>query len=89
MSIYLIGGKIYSDHPKNMNNVNKDSNKLVYVIITLIDNICGGDTMFYDGVKMRDLGNRYHILKHLYGRMILGSFENFITKVLFGDDIEH
>ena len=45
------------------------------VIITLVDNISGGDTVFYDGVKTSDLGNRAYALKHLHGRIIFGLFE--------------
>ena len=31
--------------------------------------------MFYDGEKTSELGSRSHVLKHLYGRMVFGSFE--------------
>ena len=65
-------GRLYSNHPKNMNHVHKDIKDLVSVIITLGENISGGDTVFYDGVKKSDLGSRAHALKHLYGRMIFG-----------------
>ena len=47
----VIGGKLYHNHPKNMNNVHKDIKDLVSVIITLGKYISGGDTVFYDGVK--------------------------------------
>ena len=70
-----IGGKLYSNYPKNLNHVHKDTKCFVSVIITLGKNISGGDTVFYDGVKTSELGIRAHILKHLYGRMIFGSFE--------------
>ena len=50
---------------------------MVSVIITLVKNISGGDTVFYDGVKISDLGSRAHILKHLHERMIFGPFEIF------------
>ena len=73
----VIGGKLYSNYPKNMNRVHKDSKYQVSVIITLGGNISGGDTVFYDGVKTSDLGSRAHVLKHLHlhGRMIFGPFE--------------
>ena len=48
---------------------------MVSVIITLGRNIIGGDTVFYDGMKTCDFGNRSHILKHSHGRMIFGPFE--------------
>ena len=71
----VIGGKLYRNHPKNLNHVHKDTKDLVSVIITLGKYISGGDTVFYDGVKTSDLGSRAHILKHLHGRMIFGPFE--------------
>ena len=50
---------------------------MLYVIITLINNIRGGDTVFYDRIKTSDLGSRAHILKHLFGRMIFVPFFSF------------
>ena len=47
----VIGGKLYSNHPKNLNHVHKDTKYLVSVIITVGKYISGGDTVFYDGVK--------------------------------------
>ena len=74
-SMAVIGGKLYSNHPKNLNHVHKDSKNLVHVIITLGGDISGGDNVFYYGVKTSDLGSRAHVLKNLYGRMIFGPFE--------------
>ena len=31
----VIGGKLYSNHPKNLNHVHNDTKYLVYVIITV------------------------------------------------------
>ena len=70
-----IAGKLYINHPKNLNHVHKYSKYIFSVIITVGKNISGGDTMFYDGVKTSDLGSRTHILKKLHGRMIFGPFE--------------
>ena len=83
----IIDGIIYSNQPKNLNHVHKYSKYLVSVIITLGENISGGDTVFYDVVKTSDLGRRSHVLKHLHGRMISGPFEKNM-KVLFVEDIE-
>ena len=47
-----------------MNHVHKDAKYLVSIIITVGKYISGGDTVFYDGVKTSDLGNRFHTLKH-------------------------
>ena len=44
--IYIIGGKIYSYHPKNMNCVHKYSKDLMSVIITPVKNSRGGNTFF-------------------------------------------
>ena len=55
-----------------MNHVHKYTKDLVYVIITLVTNISGGYTMFYDGVKTTDLRNRSHVLKYLHVRMVFG-----------------
>ena len=50
----VIGGKIYRNHPKNMNHMHKDVKDLVSVIITLGKDIGGGGTLFNDGVKSSD-----------------------------------
>ena len=42
----VIGGKIYSNHPKNPNNVHKDSKYMVSVIITVDKDISGGEICF-------------------------------------------
>ena len=82
----VIGGRIFINHPKNLNHVHKDGKDLVSVLITLGVNISGGGAVFYDGVKTSDLRSRYHVKKHLYRRMIFGPFEKKL-KVLFGEDI--
>ena len=71
----IIGGKIYRNHPKNLNHMQKDVKDLVSFIITQCKDIIGGDTVFYDGVKSSDFGSRAHILRHLHGRMVFGPFE--------------
>ena len=65
-SITVIGEKLYSNNPKNMNLANKYSKKLVSVLINLGGYILGGCTVFYDGVKQTDLGKRAQVLNHLY-----------------------
>ena len=71
----VIGGKLLRSHPKNLNNVHKDSNYFVSILITVEENISGGDTVFYDGVKTFYLGSRAHVLKNSHGRMIYSPFE--------------
>ena len=63
-----------------------ETKDLVSVIKTLVTNISGGDTVFYDRVKITDLVNRDHVLKHLHGRIIFGPFERYFYKVVFGRD---
>ena len=50
-SMAVIGGRLFSNHHKNMKNIHKDSKDLVSIIITLGKDTSGGKTMFYDGVK--------------------------------------
>ena len=83
----VIGGKLYSNHPKNLNHVHKDIKGLSSVIIIVGKDISGEGTVFYDVVKTSDLGSRAHILKHLHGRMIFGPFEKNSMKIIFRVDI--
>ena len=53
--IAVIGGKLFSNQPINVNHFHKDTKDLLSVIINLGTNISGGDTVFYDGVKKYDL----------------------------------
>ena len=63
-SMAVNGDKLYRNHPKNLNHMHKDVKDFVSVIIKLGKDIIGGDTVFYDGVKSCDFGNRVHILEH-------------------------
>ena len=45
-SMAVIGGRLYRNHPKNLNNMHKDVKYLVSVIITLGKYVIGGDTVF-------------------------------------------
>ena len=80
-SMDVIGGKIYRNHPKNLNHLHKDTKYLVSVIIKLGKDISRGDTAFYDGVKPSDFGSRAHKLKNLHGRMIFGPFTKVFHEV--------
>ena len=82
--LHVIGSKLYSNQPKNLNHVHKYSKYLVSVIITLGGNISGGGTVFYDEEKTSDLGSRAHVLKHLNGIMVFGPLKRKSTKVIFG-----
>ena len=74
----VIVGKLFSNHPKNLNHVHRDSKDFVSVIITVGKYIRGGDTVFYDGMKTFDLGSISHVLKYLHRRMIFGPFKKYI-----------
>ena len=63
-SLATIGGNLYTRHPKNLNRVHKDSKDLLSVIIILGTDVNGGETVFYDGENMNDIGKRAHVLKH-------------------------
>ena len=78
--VAVIGGRLFSNHQKNMNHEHKDSKDLISVIITLRGNISGGGTVFYDGLKTSDLGSGANGFKHLHGGMIFGPFEKEIHK---------
>ena len=67
-----IVGKLCGNHPKNMTNVYMECKDLVSVIITLGGNKRGWDTVFYDGMKISDLGSIAHVFKYLLKRMIFG-----------------
>ena len=82
----LIGGKLYSNHPKNLNHIHKDAKDLVYVIITVGKYIIGGDTVFYDGVFICTCNVKYYEYnfwtKHAF---LLQSFQTFASiEMLWG-----
>ena len=74
----VIGGKLFSNNPKNLNHIHKDSKDYFSVIITLVKYIRGGYTVFYDVVETSNLGSRAHVLKHLHAIMIFSIFEKKI-----------
>ena len=78
MSCANIGGNLYTRHPKNLNHVHKDSKDLLSVIIILGTDVNGGETVFYDGETMNDIGNRAHVIKHSHGRCVIGLFGKFL-----------
>ena len=63
---------------KNLNNVHKDSKYLLSVIIILGTDVNGGESVFYNGDNMNDIGKRAHVLKHSHGRCVIGSFDNIL-----------
>ena len=73
-----VGGNLYTRHTKNLNHVHKDSKDLLSVIIILGTDVHGGETVFYDGENMNDIGKRAHVLKHSHGRCVIGYFDKFL-----------
>ena len=72
-SISSIRELIYSNSPKNMNNIHKDSKDLVSVTISLGKSISQGGKVLYYGLKQTKLGGKDHVLIHLHGRKKYGS----------------
>ena len=55
MSLDTIGGNLFTRHPRNLNHVHKDSNNILSVIIVLVKNVHGLETVNYDGDNMNDI----------------------------------
>ena len=68
------GGNLHTRCAKNLNHVHKDSKDLMSVIIILGTDIHGGETVFFDGENINDVGKRAYVLKHSHGRCVIGSF---------------
>ena len=77
-SLATIGGNLYTRNAKNLNNVHKDSKDLLSVIIILGTDVHGGETVFFDGETLNDIGKRAHVLKHSHGRCVVGSFDRIL-----------
>ena len=45
-SLETIGRNLFTRHPQNFNHVHKDNNYLLSVIIILVTNVHGGETVF-------------------------------------------
>ena len=77
-SLATIRGNLYTRHANNVNNVNKDSEYLLSVVIILVTNVSGGETFIYDGENMNDIGKIAHVLKHSHGGCVIGSFDKIL-----------
>ena len=87
-SFATIGVNLYTRHPNNLNNVNRDSNDLVSVIIFLGTYVNCGKKGFNDGDNMNDNGKIAHVLQHSHGRCVIGAFDKIYMKALFGTYID-
>ena len=76
-----IGGNLYTRHVKNLNPVHKYSKDILLVIIILGTDVNGGETVFYDGENMNDIGKRAHVLKHSHGRCVIGYSDEILHEV--------
>ena len=74
-SLATMGGNLYITNAKNINNIHKDSKDLLSVIIILGTYVNDGEIVFNDRVNMYDIGKRSHVLNHLHGRSVIGSFD--------------
>ena len=48
------------------------------MIIILGTDVNGGETVFYYGENMNDIGKRAHVLKNSHGRCVIGSFDEIL-----------
>ena len=79
-----IGVNLYTIHSKNINNVQKDVNDLLSVIIILGTDAHGGETVFKNGMTMNDIWKTEHVLNHSNGRCVVGAsdknlYEGYIS----------
>ena len=88
MSLANIGENLYTRHTKNINHVHKEVNNLLSVILILVTDVHCGETFFFNGMTMNDIGKRAHVLKHSHGRCVVVAFDKNLMKDLFGMDPE-
>ena len=74
-SLARIGINLFTRHKKKLNHVHRDSNNFLSVIIILVTNVHGGETLFHDGVNMNYIVKRANVLKHSNGRCVFGAFD--------------
>ena len=74
-----IGGDLYARHP--LTHVHRDSNDILSVIIILGTDVHSGETVFYDGDNINDIGKGSHVLKHSHGRCVIGAFNKILHRV--------
>ena len=74
MSLGTTGGNLFTRHPKNINHAHKCIKVLLSVIIALGTDVNDGKD-FFNGMTMNDMGKIEHVLKHSYGRCVVGAFD--------------
>ena len=77
-SLPTIGGNLYTRHANNLNHVHEDSKDIMSVIIIMGTYVHGGETVFFYGETLHDVGKRAHVLKHSHGRCVIGSFDKIL-----------
>ena len=80
-SLTTIVSNLFTKYQNILNHVHKNSNDILPVIIILRNNVHGGETVFYDGVNMNDIGKRAHVLKHSHGKCVVGAFDKYLHEV--------
>ena len=81
---YVIGNywrEFIHETSKNINRVQKDINDLLSVIIILVTDVHGGETVFLNGMTMNEIGKIAHFLKHSHGRCVVGAFYKILHEV--------
>ena len=71
----IIGGNLFTRHPKNLNRAHKDINDLLSVIIILGTYVHGDEKVFNYGEKINDIVEISHVLEHSRGRFVIGDFD--------------
>ena len=74
-SLATIGGNLYTKHVNNLNHVHKDSKYLLSVIIILVTDVNGGETVFNYGENMNEIRKIAHVLKHSHRRCVIDIFD--------------
>ena len=62
-SLESIGGNLFTRHPKDSNNVHREGNDILSVIIILVTGVHVGETVF-DGMNMNKIGKIAHVSKN-------------------------
>ena len=73
-SLATIGGDLFTRHPKSLNRLHKESTDSLSVIITLVTNVNGKETVF-NGMTLNCIGKISHVLKNSNGRCVVSSFD--------------
>ena len=68
-----IVGTLYTSQKNNLNHIHRDSKDLLSVIIILVTDVNGGETVFNDGENMNDIGKRAHLMNHSHVKCVINA----------------